>query len=97
MNEEMLGDFLEGENGYQTCDLYLAAFFQSIGAKMIKATRDQRTRRVYFIFEKNETMQGLRVNYFSREAKVDALTYADNIKSLKSLCHNITTGTAVPR
>jgi len=31
----------------------------------------------------------LRVKYYSREARVEALTYADNIKSLKSLCHNL--------
>jgi len=96
MNESS-GDIIEGEEGYQTCDLYLAAFFQSTGSKMLKATRDIRSKRVYFIFEKNETMNDLRVSYFSREAKVDALTYADNIKSLKSLCHNITTGSMIPR
>jgi len=91
------GDIYEDTSGFSTCDLYLAAFFQSAGIKMLKATRDQKTKRVYFLFEKNEIMQGLRVNYFSREAKIDALTYADNIKSLKSLCHNITAGSMVPR
>ena len=99
MNQEgtITGDIIEGENGFQTCDLYLASFFQSTGVKMLKAVRDLKTRRVYFIFEKNETMHELRLSYFSREAKVDALTYADNIKSLKSLCHNNTAGSMVPR
>lgn len=83
------GDMFDNENGYQTCDLYLAAFFISAGCKMLNSTRDQKSRRVYFLFEKNPIMTELKVKYFSREAKIDALTYADNVKSLKSLCHNI--------
>jgi len=83
------GDVFDDETGYQTCDLYLAAFFLSAGCKMAKSFRDAKTRRVYFHFEKNPIMMELKLKYFSREAKVDALTFADNIKSLKSLCHNI--------
>jgi len=89
------GDMFDTESGYQTCDLYLAAFFASAGCKMIKPSRDQRTKRVYFIFEKSETMPDLKVKYFSREAKIDALTYADNIKSLKSLCHNMISSSSI--
>jgi hypothetical protein len=83
------GDVFDSENGYQTCDLYLAAFFISCGCKMFNHERDPRSRRVYFIFEKNPLLQELKVNYFSRQAKVEALNFADNIKSLKSLCHNL--------
>ena len=83
------GDILDGSAGYQTCDLYLAAFFISTGCKMVKSYRDQRSKRVYFIFEKSSIVTELKLKFFSREAKVDALTFADNIKSLKSLCHNI--------
>ena len=89
MQGQVNGDMYTEESGYATCDLYLAGFFLSVGCKMEKSTRDDQTRRVYFIFEKNPLMQELRLNYFSRTAKVDALTFADNIKSLKSLCHNI--------
>ena len=88
-NGIITGDMYDSESGYQTCDLYLAAFFISTGCKMDKSERDMKTRRVYFIFEKNPLMQELKLKYFSREAKVDALTFADNVKSLKSLCHNI--------
>ena len=90
-------DIFEEEAGYQTCDLYLAAFFISIGCKMIKSFRDQSSKRVYFIFEKGSMISELKMKFFSREAKVDALTFADNIKSLKSLCHNITSGFMTPR
>jgi len=79
----------DSQTGYQTCDLYLAAFFLSAGCKMTKTNRDNRTRRVYFIFDNNPVTEELKMKYFGRGAKIDALTYADNIKSLKSLCHNI--------
>ncbi len=78
------------QEGYSTCDLYLAAFYVSAGCKIEKSTRDRKSKRVYFNFEQNPLMSELRVQYYSREAKIDALTFADNVKSLKSLCHNIT-------
>lgn len=92
MNNEgvVTGDVFDDTLGYQTCDLYLAAFFLSAGCKMEKSTRDKKNKRVYFRFEKNPIITELKLNYFSREAKIDALTFADNVKSLKSLCHNIT-------
>jgi hypothetical protein len=89
----MNGDVIEGDEGFETCDLYLAAFFVSAGCKMLSAYRDQKTKRVFFVFEKSPILMDLRLNYFSRDAKVPALTFADNIKSLKSLCHNIITST----
>jgi hypothetical protein len=92
MNDGIItGDMFDNEDGFQTCDLYLAAFFISAGNKMIGSSRDATTKRVYFLFEKNPILLELKLKYFSREAKVDALTYADNIKSLKSLCHNMIT------
>lgn len=90
-NGIIAGDMIDDEMGYQTCDLYLSAFFLSAGCRMQKSFRDPKTKRVYFCFEKNPIMLDLKVKYFSREAKIDALTFADNIKSLKSLCHNIAT------
>jgi len=93
MSEVFSGDVIDGEKGFETCDLYLAAFFMSAGCRMLSAYREQKTKRVYFCFEKTPILMDLRLNYFSREAKVPAATYADNIKSLKSLCHNIVTST----
>jgi len=86
---EICGDLYSDDNGFQTCDLYLSAFFLSAGCKMSSSSRDSKTKRVYFVFEKNPIITELKLKYFSREAKIDALTFADNIKSLKSLCHNI--------
>jgi ssRNA-specific RNase YbeY (16S rRNA maturation enzyme) len=92
MAQDMISDVFDSEAGYQTCDLYLGAFFLSAGCKMLKSNRDRNTKRVYFVFEKNPLIQELKVKYFSREAKIDALSFSDNIKSLKSLCHNLTNG-----
>jgi len=50
--------------------------------------RDVRCR-INFVFEKTEIMSDLEMRYFKRDAKVDALTFGDNVKSLKSLCHNV--------
>ena len=86
---EIIGDVYNNDIGYQTCDLYLAAFFITTGCKMSQSQKDNRSRRIYFIFDKNSMMEDLKIKYFAREAKVDALSYADNVKSLKSLCHNI--------
>jgi len=74
-----------------TCDLYLAAFFMSAGCKLVSSFRNKRNGRVYFAFERNPIIHELQMNYHSREAKVPAATYADNIKGLKSLCHTIST------
>lgn len=92
MDNPMNGDIIEGEKGFETCDLYLAAFFSATGCKMNTAYRARASNRVYFVYEKTPILMDLRLSYFSREAKVSAATYADNIKSLKSLCHNIVIG-----
>ena len=91
----LCGDLCNQGEGYSSCDLYLAAFFLSCGVRMLSHDRDPRTKRVYFVFEKNPLLNELKVNYFGRQAKVEALNFADNIKSLKSLCHNLTNDSMV--
>jgi hypothetical protein len=81
------GDLIQTDEGTKTCDLYLAAFFVSVDCQVLKTSREG--KKVYFLFDKNEMIEKLKVSYFTRQAKVDALTYADNIKSLKSLCASI--------
>jgi len=77
------------DNEYHTCDLYKAAFFLAAGCKMVDQFRDKVSSRVYFMFEQNDIISDLEMRYFKRDAKVDALTFGDNVKSLKSLCHNV--------
>jgi uncharacterized protein YfiM (DUF2279 family) len=85
----LYGDLCGDDENFSTCDLYLSAFLLSAGCRMSSSSRLATTKRVYFFFEKSPMIMELKMKYFSREAAVDALTYADNIKSLKSLCHNI--------
>lgn len=86
-NTMIQGDLICTKDGYKTCDLYLAAFFSSSGCPIKNTTRD--AKKVYFFFENTEIIEKLKASYFLRQAKVDALSYADNIKSLKSLCASI--------
>lgn len=81
------GDLIPIEDGVKTCDLYLAAFFVSVDCP-IKATSKE-GKKVYFSFGNAEMVEKLRTAYYTRQAKVHAVTYADNIKSLKSLCASI--------
>ncbi len=83
------GDVFDDGTHYSSCDLYLSAFFISAGCKMLGSDRDPINKRVYFKFENTPILMELKVDYFSRQAKIDALTYADNVKGLKSLCHNL--------
>lgn len=87
-NESTLhGDLIVTEEGYKTCDLYLAAFFMTAGCSIKKTSRD--IKKVYFFFENKEMIEKLKTAYFLRQGEVAPLSYADNIKSLKSLCASI--------
>ncbi len=81
------GDLICTPNGYKTCDLYLAAFFSAAGCPVKTTSRD--LKKVYFMFENTEMLKTLKDAYFLRQGKIDGLTYADTIKSLKSLCASI--------
>lgn len=81
------GDLIYTKDGYKTCDLYLAAFFATANCPIKNTSRD--AKKVYFYFDDTDVVEKLKSSYFLRQAKVDALSYADNIKSLKSLCASI--------
>jgi len=92
--DNLHGDLIATEEGTKSCDLYMAAFFTSAGCTItgtsVETMKNQRgPKKVYFIFESNPIIEKLKVDYFTRNAKIDALTYADNIKSLKSLCASL--------
>ena len=87
MNDRIHGDLILTKEGYKTCDLYLAAFLSSAGCLIKQTNRDE--KKVFFFFEENVLVEKLKGDYYLRQAKIDALTYADNIKSLKSLCASI--------
>jgi hypothetical protein len=87
MSDNIHGDLIRTKDGYMTCDLYLAAFFVASGCP-IKNTKSE-PRKVHFLFDDNEILERLKLAYYTRQGKIDGLSYADNIKSLKSLCASI--------
>lgn len=87
MGNSLHGDLIYTKDGYKTCDLYLSAFFATSGCP-IKSTSLE-LKKVYFYFDNIEIIDKLKSSYFLRQGNVDALSYADNIKSLKSLCASI--------
>ena len=73
------------DSTYRTSDLYYAAFLRVAGVKFIETTRDQ--GRVFFSFENGESIRDLKKEYFNRSAKISALDYADEIRSMKAMIH----------
>ena len=70
---------------YKTSDLYYAAFLKVAGVPLQETAREG--SRVVFIFEHQDTIRDLKSQYFARTAKVSALTYADEIRTMKALTH----------
>lgn len=72
---------------YLTKDLYFGAFLMTAGIRLRETTR--KGNSVYFVFEDPKRIDDLRVQYFNRTIKVPALEYANNIKNMKSLTHEV--------
>jgi len=73
-------------DGYETSDLYYAAYLKTAGVLLQETVR--RGGRVFFVFENQPTIKDLKTQYFNRQSKVAALTYADEIKAMKALTHD---------
>jgi hypothetical protein len=71
----------------KTSDLYFAAFLQSMGCKIVKT--DQEGNKNVFTFEDEQDRTNLKDDYFNanKESAVPALTFANSIRSLKTLCY----------
>ena len=86
MQRRELGDGAPPE--YKTSDIHLAAFLKTMSIRMLKTERaPQNHGRVVFVFEKTPELDQLQLSYWNRQGQCDALTYADNLKSLKTLVH----------
>ena len=73
------------DNRYRTADLYYAAFLKAAGVPFLETEREG--ERVTFVFEKVEGIRDLKNGFFTRTAKLAAMSYADEIKALKALTH----------
>ncbi len=74
---------MEKDGRYRTSDLYYAAFLKVAGISFLGTEREG--HRVIFIFEASEGLRDLKRDFFTRIAKVPALSYADEIKAMKTL------------
>ena len=70
---------------YRTSDLYYAAYLRVAGVPLLESEKED--RRVFFVFENTDSISELKKQYFNRSSKVPALTYADEIRSMKALTH----------
>ena len=70
---------------YKTSDLYYAVYLMVAGVPFVDTLREG--HRVYFLFEATEGMRDLKNGYYSRSSKVPALSYADEVRTLKALTH----------
>ena len=70
---------------YRTSDLYYAAYLKVAGIPFLEPEREG--RRVTFVFEHSDMIKDLKRQYFNRQAKVAAMTYADEVKAMKALTH----------
>lgn len=72
---------------FRTSDLYFAAYLQVAGVPMTR-TEKNGSGKVSFIFDTSTSnMSELKNLWFSQNGKIQALPYANAIKSLKSICH----------
>jgi hypothetical protein len=70
---------------YRTSDLYFSAYLKTAGVPFLTTERDG--RKVIFVFERSNSIKDLKREYFNRTARVPALTFVDEIRSLKSLTY----------
>jgi len=70
---------------YRTADLYFAAFLRLSKVTLLDVVRTGRT--AHFIFERLDGLPALKMDYYNRRARVDPLTYTDEIKAMKTLVH----------
>lgn len=73
-------------NQFRTHDLYFAAYLKTAQVPFL-GTETSDGGRMAFVFERVPQVRDLKNQFFTRKAKVSAMTYADEIKGLKTLTH----------
>jgi hypothetical protein len=76
-------DDIKPEPLYKTSDLYFAAYLKTSGVELLKT--ELVGRKVMFVFEKPPSFKDLKREYFNRTSRVPALTFVDEIRSLKNM------------
>ena len=66
---------------------YRAAYLKVAGVPLL--TTEKEGKKVFFVFERTAYLPDLKNEYFNRTARVPALSFVDEIRSMKSLTHMI--------
>jgi hypothetical protein len=74
-------------DSYSTTDLYFAAALLAVGEKASEVAKEGNS--ITFYFENHPTCSRLYTEWFQNQLKVDAYTYAQEIKKLKSIIHEV--------
>ena len=80
----------QSDGKYRTSDLYYAAFLKTAGVPLLGT--EGNGNKVVFVFEAKlddgeNSLAALKNGWFNRTAKVPALTYADEIRTVKALTY----------
>jgi len=70
---------------YKTSDLYFSAYLKTAGVRFVSTEKEG--NKVFFIFEKTDMIRDLKREYFNRTARIPALSFVDEIRSMKSLTY----------
>lgn len=73
------------QKDYRTSDLYFAAFLKAKGVPFLGSSKVG--RKTYFTFDNVDQMKALKDGYFAGTETVSALQHANEIRTLKRLCH----------
>ena len=71
---------------YRTSDLYFAAYLKVAMVAFVGTARED--RRVFFLFEEQDGLRDMHMQFFNNVAKVPARAYAEEIKAMKALVHH---------
>ena len=71
---------------YRTSDLYYAAYLKVADVPFLETS--QENGRIFFVFQNTEGLRDLKNAYYNRTAKVPALSYADEIRTMKALTYS---------
>lgn len=71
---------------YRTSDLYLAAYLKTKDLRFEGTHKDG--GRVFFIFNYRPDINDMKTEFFSGRGEVSAFEFMNEVKALKSLCHN---------
>jgi hypothetical protein len=80
------------ENGvyHRTTDVILAAYLITVGYEIVKIQkgRGHKNRKATLVFDRSDELIVTIDDYFSKKTNVDALTFYENVRTVKSRINN---------